>query len=266
MTALQWIVPALVLPCTLAAPPQTERPRPGVVFVVDGIGGLNPLGRWARVALPLAGVPHEVRPFHWTHGVLRPLRDLQDTRHLIERAAALADEVLRVKAEDPDRPIYLIGHSAGAALVLIAAGRLPDATLERVVLLSAAVSPTFDLTGALKATRGEVVSYSSACDWFYLWWGTSQFGTADRTYGPSAGLGGFVPPDGLDEEGRALYARLVQRPWQPQALLECRGGGHTSTTAPWFLARHVAPWLRPAPREPAWRARAGAATVANDDP
>jgi hypothetical protein len=66
----------------------------------------------------------------------------------------------------------------------------------------------------------------------------------DRVYGPAAGLDGFRVPDELDEEGQALYARLVQRPWHWGMLLEGCGGLHHGPTMPLFLARHVAPWLR----------------------
>jgi pimeloyl-ACP methyl ester carboxylesterase len=228
-----------------AAEPAAGPPRPGVVFTVGGISGLSPLGIWAKVALPWSGVPHELHDFEWTHGKGRPLRDLQDIRHLQAKADELATAVRAVKAADPDRPVYLVGHSAGGALSLMAAERLPEGTLERVVLLAPAVSAGYDLRPALRATRGEIVTFNSACDWFFLDWGTSQFGTADRVYGPSAGLNGFQIPEGLCDEDRLLYGRLVQVPWRWDMLLEGRGGNHHSTCMPLFLARHVAPWLGP---------------------
>jgi hypothetical protein len=222
-----------------AAPPPAER---AVVFVVGGIGGLDPLQLWAPVTLPRAGVPHELRVFEWTHGKCRFLRDLQDAQHLQAAADRLADDVREELALG--RPVYLLGQSAGASLVLAAAGRLPPGSLERVVVLSAAVSPTYDLRPALRASRGGVVSFHSTCDLLTLAWGTSQFGTSDRVYGPAAGLDGFRVPADLDAEGQALYARLVQRPWRWGMLLEGCGGGHNGPTLPLFLAHHVAPWLR----------------------
>jgi pimeloyl-ACP methyl ester carboxylesterase len=140
---------ALVFSCRAAncAEPVCDA-KPGVVFVVGGVGGVDPLQSWAQVALPVAGVPHEVRVFEWTHGKFRYLRDLQDTRYLKEKAAELAAQVRVVKAEDASRPVFLIGHSAGAALVLEAAGELPPGTLERIIVLSAAVSPGYDLRPA----------------------------------------------------------------------------------------------------------------------
>jgi pimeloyl-ACP methyl ester carboxylesterase len=219
--------------------------RPGVVFILGGIGGMDPIKLWAKLALPWGGVPHEVRDFDWTHGKGRLLRDLQDIRHLQNKAEELAEAVRAVKAAEPDRPVYFVGHSAGAALALMTAEKFPPGTLERVVLLAPAVSDDYDLRPALRATRGEVVSYNSAYDWFFLDWGTTQFGTADRVYGRSAGLNGFQIPDGLCDEDRLLYGRLVQVPWRWDMLLDGRGGAHHSPCMPLFLARHVAPWLGP---------------------
>jgi pimeloyl-ACP methyl ester carboxylesterase len=223
-----------------------EPPKPGVVFVVGGIGGLDPLQATAPLALPLAGVPHEIRVFEWTHGKARLLRDLQDTRYLLCQGARLAEQVREVLREDPDRPIYLMGHSAGAGVVLAAAEHLPPQSLERIILLSAAVSPGFDLRPALRATRHEIVSFHSRRDRLVLHVGTSLFGTVDRVYGPSAGVAGFTPPDDLDAEGLRMYERVVQVPWRFDMTLECVGaGGHHATCMPLFLARRVAPWLLP---------------------
>lgn len=243
LTTVLWIA---ALPGQLAAPvPPLKTSNSGVVFVVGGIGGMDPLNLWAPFILPRMGVPHELRNFTWTHGKGRLLRDLQDARHLQVKAGELADAVRAVKAEDPNRPVYLLAHSAGAAVSLAAAERLPSRTLERIVLLASAVSPDYDLRPALRATRGEIVAYNSTWDCIYLDWGTSRFGTADRVYGPAAGLEGFRVPAELDDDGQHLYRRLVQVQWRLDHLLQLRGGLHHSTCMPPFLARSVAPWLVP---------------------
>ncbi len=236
---------ALVLGMFVGTARAAERPRPGVVFLVGGVGGIDLMGPAARWAFRCVGVPHDMVPFVWTTGAGRLLRDLQDTRNLTARADELAALICRLKSEDPTRPVYVVGHSGGTGLALAAVERLPGATVERVVLLSAAVSPGYDLRPALRATRGEVVSYHSPLDLFWLGWGTTQFGTIDRVYAPSAGLLGFAEPAGLDEEGRQLYGRLVQVGWEPSRLLANHGGLHVSTILPGFLSRHVAPWLMP---------------------
>jgi hypothetical protein len=122
---------------------------------------------------------------------------------------------------------------------------LPPQTLERIILLSAAVSPSYDLKPALRATRQEIVSFNSELDWFVLGWGTWQFGTADRFYCSSAGKCGFVRPPENDTEGRELYRRLVEIRWTPNMLLRGNNGGHIGSVMPTFLATDVAPWLKP---------------------
>jgi hypothetical protein len=226
------------------SPPPPPAPPPGIVIVVDGIGGVDLLALSAQMALPRAGVPHEIRRFVWSHGLGQMFKDLQDQRHLLSKADELVAQVRQLKAEDPARPVYLIGRSAGTALVLAAAEKLPPATLERIILLAPAVSPTYDLRPALCATRGEIVSFNSTHDQFILNWGTRQFGTADRVYGPSAGLRGFVVPAQLDAADRALYERLVQVPWNPRMLLTGHVGNHMGTGMPVFVGREVAPWLK----------------------
>lgn len=220
-------------------------PRPGVVFVAGGVGGLDFVGPAAQWQLPQAGVPHEVRHFSWTHGFGRYFKDLQDFNYLLAKGTELANEIRKVKEEDPGRPVYLIGKSAGAEVVLAAAERLPPGTLERIILLSAAVAPEHDLRPALRATRREVVSYYSSYDRLVLGWGTSQFGTGDRYYGPSAGLVGFSPPPGLSEADRQLYERLVQVPWQPRMIREGHIGTHLGTSMPGFIREELGPWLNP---------------------
>src|SRR5262249_5495298 len=148
----------------------------------------------------------------------------------------LAAEVLKIKAQDPDRPVFLVGKSGGTGLVLAAAEQLPPQTLERIILLSAAVSPSYDLRPALRATRHEIVSFYSPYDQLVLNWGTSQFGTIDRYYGASAGLRGFVIPTDQSPEDRALYDRLVQVKWNPAMILEGHLGSHIGTSMPAFVA------------------------------
>jgi hypothetical protein len=242
LTAGLYVAAALLWACRGAAT-EPER-KPGVVFILGGVGGWDPLPRSCELALPLAKVPHKLCDFIWTHGWGRLFSDLQDTSHLIEKADELAALILQFKAAEPDRPVYLLAKSGGAGLALLAAERLPPATLERIILLSAAVSPGYDLRPALRATRGEVVSFWSRLDVLILGIGTHLFGTVDRIKGPGAGMMGFRAPADLDDEGRELYRRLVEIHWRPRMLLQGYLGLHSGNSFPLFLACEVAPWLR----------------------
>ena len=239
----------LCLNCCLAAPPPSQELRPmagkrGLVILVGGVGGLDFFINAAEWALPHAGVMHEVQEFDWSHGFGKVFKDLRDTQHCLHKAAELAAYVNWIKARDPERPVYLVGKSGGTGLVLAAAEQLPAMTLERIILLSAAVSPNFDLRPALRATKREIVSFNSSNDRVILGWGTSQFGTIDRVYGPSAGLKNFVVPKNLNEEDQAFYARLVQLHWNPRLIWQGNAGGHLGTSMPIFLEKEVAPWLK----------------------
>jgi hypothetical protein len=235
-----WLGVALAGP---ACAQQPEPVRPGVIVVIGGVGGWDPLPRSAELVFPWAGVPHKVYDFVWTHGWGQMFRDLQDTPHVVRKAGDLAAQILRFKDCHPDRPVYLLAKSGGAGLALLAAEQLPPNTLERIVLLSAAVSPDYDLRGALRATRCEIVSFYSHFDRLILHWGTTHFGTIDRVYGPAAGMLGFrVPPD-LNDEEFALYGRLIQVPWRPSMLLVGYAGMHSCNSLPLFLAGQVVPWM-----------------------
>ncbi len=228
-------------PLSAEEKPPTE--KQGVIFTVGGVGGFDLLGQSAQWAFPRAGLPHEVRDFVWTHGWGQVFKDLQDHRHLTRKATELADQIKRLKEADAHRPVYLVGKSGGSALVLVAAEQLPTDTLERIVLLSAAVSPDYDLTPCLRASKRGIVSFHSRHDRFILGWGTKEFGTADRVYGPAAGLCGFQVPAGLDPEDRALYDRLVQVAWNPAMVRSGHVGTHLGTSLPGFLRKEVAAWL-----------------------
>lgn len=218
---------------------------PGVVFRVGGVGGIGFMGFTTHWALPRAGLPHEIRDFTWTHGKGHMFLDLQDTRHCLVKAHELAVEIRKIKAENPDKPVYVLAHSGGSALALAAAEVLPERSIERIVLLSAAVSPAYDLRPALRATNNGIINFYSRKDHLILGWGTKCFGTMDRYYGPSAGYVGFVVPTNLETDDRLLYSRLVQRPWYPKQILEGNTGGHEGSVMPGFLAKEVVPWLKP---------------------
>jgi hypothetical protein len=245
LTALGLALAASATPPPRGAFQADGQSKPGIVIVVCGIGGLDFVALSSQWALPRAGVRHEIREFRWTHGKGRLLRDLQDTQHCLRKADELAAEVHKIKAQDPERPVYLVGKSGGTGLVLAAAEQLPPQTLERIILLAPAVAPTYDLRPALRATKYEIVSFYSPYDQLVLNWGTRQFGTIDRYYGASAGLHGFTIPPDFSSSDSALYDRLVQVKWNPAMILEGHFGIHIGTSMPAFVAKEVAPWLKP---------------------
>lgn len=226
----------------LLAAPTYAADKPGVVFVVGGAGAMMNLAAPFKWSLRQVNNPLEVRDFHWTHGTGRIVRDIQDTRHLMKKAEELAQQIIDYQATHPDSPIYLVGKSTGAMIVLLASERLPIGSVERIILLSAAVSPGYDLRPALRTARLEIVSFHSPFDIPVLHWGTSIVGTADRYYSTSAGLLGFTVPasttnDNLD------YERLKQIEWSPSKACYGHLGGHAGNSMPLFVLYEVIPFL-----------------------
>jgi hypothetical protein len=140
----------------------------------------------------------------------------------------------------PEVPVYLVGKSGGTGIVVRALEQLPADSVESVVLLSSALSPSYDLSRALRAVRREMVAFSSPLDLFFLAAGTRVFGTIDRVKSVSAGLVGFRMPEGADP---AAYAKLRQIRWHPRLITAAHLGGHLGSDHPRFLRRCVVPLL-----------------------
>src|SRR5262245_44547608 len=130
------LAPLLLLLAGCTALPQRSESRlppdraAGVVLVADGAGGRATCGRaLAEVAEPYA---LHVRSFPWAHWYGPGLADVTDVAHARRQGELLADEVRALIAERPRRPVSLVGYSAGCAVVLAAAERLPPDSLDRV--------------------------------------------------------------------------------------------------------------------------------------
>ena len=119
-------------------------------------------------------------------------------------------------------PLILVGYSGGGGMALLIAEALPrEVILDRLILIGAAMSPTYDLTKVLAKTR-ELVCFYSEQDWFILGLGTRTFGTIDRRHGDSAGRVGFH-----DAQGHLLQApKLRQVPWGSEWRRLGHDGGH----------------------------------------
>jgi hypothetical protein len=232
-----------------AAPPRVECYAPpvaarGVVFVIDGAGGPGNAGRSLSAAVAEAGLPLGVRVFHWGHGWGLGLADVLDVGHSRRQGARLAEEVRRCQAARPDLPVSLVAYSAGTAVALAAAERLPPDSLACVVLLAPAVSAGYDLRPALVRARGGIDVFTSERDRFWLGVGTAVVGTADGRADAAAGRVGFRPPALCPAEA-ALAGRLRQHPWDPCVAWTGHEGGHAGSLRLGYLRAYVLPLLAP---------------------
>jgi pimeloyl-ACP methyl ester carboxylesterase len=225
------------------AKPPDNQSEAGLVVLADGVGGLNLVGTSLRYVLPEAGLAHTLRVVPWGHGFGRWHLDLTNVGNQDAHAQAIAAEVESFRASKPGAPVFLIGKSGGSGVIVRALEALPDESIERAILLAPALSPSYDLSFALRALRTEMVVFWSPLDVFVLGVGTRIFGTIDRRRMVSAGLVGFQRPDSLDDAGKAQYAKLRQVRWHPRMSRTGYMGGHVGLDLPAFLKAYVAPLL-----------------------
>ncbi len=245
--AFPWLL-LLLSGCAGMPAPVVSRASPcaarGIVLVVDGAGGYQNAPRSIAEMTDALHLPLHVRSFDWTHGRGRGVADVVDLGYSRCQAALLAEEISRYRGTFPGMPIYLVGFSAGCAVALQAAERLPPDTLERIVLLAPAVSANYDLRGALASARLGIDVFTSDRDRFWLGVGTGVVGTADGTRDPAAGRVGFRPPVLSPDETR-LAGRLHQHSWDECVAWTGSDGGHADSLRPAFLKAYVFPLLAP---------------------
>ncbi|HEV3162895.1 MAG TPA: alpha/beta hydrolase [Isosphaeraceae bacterium] len=223
--------------------PQADRDGVGLVLVADGVGGLNLLGRSLQYVMPPSGLTHTVRVVTWGHGFGRWHSDLTNVHNHAAQARLMATQVETFHTQHPSLPVFLVGKSGGCGVVLRALKHLPEKAIEAVVLVAPALSPGYDLSGALQAVRREMVVFWSPLDVFVLGAGTRIFGTMDRVRSVSAGLVGFRLPERLDEAGQGQYTKLRQVRWHPRMAQTGYLGGHVGPDSPRFLRNYVVPLL-----------------------
>jgi pimeloyl-ACP methyl ester carboxylesterase len=212
----------------------------GVVIVCDGSGDFRTLSTGMAQAVVEAGAPLYVETFVWSHGYGRYVRDHTDHCNHLAQGYALAQRVLAWRRAYPCLKIYLAGHSAGNAVVLAAAERLPPDTVDRIVLLAPSVSPTYDLRPALASARGGIDAFVSDRDRFVLDFCMRVVGTADGRRGPAAGRVGFRPVVATPADA-ALYTRLRQHTWHPVMSWTGHAGGHYGNNRAGFVGAYVVP-------------------------
>ena len=225
---------------TLGAP---RAPVGAVVFCADGAGGFGGTSTALRENLGERSCVR-VEQFDWSHGKWRMLSDHLHHRNILEQGQRLAREAQCQKVRCPDVPIYFVGHSAGSAVVLVAAESVPPGVIERVVLLAPSVSSTYDLRSALSRSRLGVDAFVSKSDWWILGMGMHLFGTTDGCWTTTSGRVGFQPV-GREPCDAALYAGLHQHAWDPTQASAGHDGGHYGSFEDGFLRASVLPLLAP---------------------
>jgi hypothetical protein len=232
----------------IPAPVESRLPPPqarALVLVIDGAGGYQYMPRAMACVADEDHLPLAVRSYDWTHATGRWLADQVDRTHSYEAGLILAEEVCAYRRQYPGLPIYLMAYSAGSFPLLTAAGRLPPNSIERIILLSPAVSASYDLRPALRCARQGIDVFSNENDRIYLGIGTCVLGTTDGQHEIPAGRRGFRPVV-VQPADAALYAKLRDHPWDPSQAWTGHHGGHAGVEAPGFIRAFIVPLLMPA--------------------
>jgi pimeloyl-ACP methyl ester carboxylesterase len=213
-----------------------------VVYVANSSGDIRTTSAALAQAVEEQRAPLQVETFVWTHGPGRYVSDHVDHANHREQGQVLAGIVAAERQACPGRAVYLVGHSAGAAVVLAAAEALPPDCIERIVLLEPSVSCEYDLRPALRTARRGIDSFSSRRDVVQLGAGVTVAGTADRRWSPAAGRVGFCPACDQPCDG-ALYTKLREHPWDESVEWAGHHGGHFGVNQPEYTRAYILPLL-----------------------
>src|SRR3954464_11484403 len=155
MTALLvWLIP---MPAKAAAK-ETQRPW---LLHLNGIGGQRVCDHPLVSGLSAGGFDADFHIFDWTEGDTGIVALQRHDIHPIEARKA-ADMMIQQFTANPAQPIYLTGHSGGAAILTWALELLPDEIkVESVCMFAPALSPEYDMTKALSHLKGKLYVFSS---------------------------------------------------------------------------------------------------------
>jgi pimeloyl-ACP methyl ester carboxylesterase len=221
---------------------RTVLPPQGVAFVANGAGDTRTVSTSLSRVVAETGTPLQIETVVWSRGSGRYLLDQVDHHNHLAEGGRLAAQVCAYTQAYPNRKVYLVGYSAGCAVVLAAAERLPPDSVERIILLSPAVCTTYDLRPPLRAARGGIDAFYSEEDRLILGVGIAIFGTSDRRCRTAAGRYGFTPIVECPADA-TLYCRLRQHPWDPSMAWSGNDGGHYGSDQVRFVHAYVLPLL-----------------------
>jgi pimeloyl-ACP methyl ester carboxylesterase len=214
----------------------------GVVFVANGAGDFRTVSENLSDVVAGTATPLQIEPFGWSRGYGRYILDQIDHDNHLAQGYRLASQVCAYRRAYPDRRIYLMGHSAGCAVVLAAAEILPPDSVNRIILLAPSVGRTYDLRPALRTARAGIDVFHSNEDRVILGLGMRIFGTTDGNQFSAAGQFGFIPVIACPADA-ALYGKLRQHPWHPVVEWSGHEGGHFGNNQAGFLQAYVLPLL-----------------------
>lgn len=223
-----------------AAPEGNSDARPYLLHL-PGIAGETWADRNLLRGLASGGLDADFRIYDWT-GDDPGIPALLARKRNRTESEKIAELILQVRREAPDRPIFLSAHSGGTGLAVWALENLPDDILiDGVLLMAPAISPQYDLTRALRHVRTQMYVFSSPLDVAILGAGTKVFGTIDGVKCDAAGLVGFTRPESADP---SEYDKLVAKPYDAEWMRLGNIGDHIGPLNRKFAERYLAPLIQ----------------------
>lgn len=205
---------------------------------LPGIAGARGMDRLMLSGLRDGGFTGEIETYDWTEHD-PGLNALMAYQRNQTEAQKIADKLTKKFRADPTLHIVITSHSGGTGLAVWALEKLPpDVKVDRVLLLSSALSPQYDLTKALSHVRGKIYSFFSENDVLVLGAGTKLFGTIDGVRTESAGEVGFIMPPDADFQ---QYQKLVQKPYEKSWMEYGNIGDHIGPMHRAFSMHILAP-------------------------
>ena len=220
---------------------QQDRLEQGYTIVLPGIDGLSVANSNIAQGLADSDLKTAIEVHDWTTGVpvLLPLH-LYTKRTNQQKARQLAGKIVAYQERYPGRPVHLVAQSGGCGVLLWTLESLPtNCKVTSAVMLSAAVSPTYDVRQALQHTEAGIWNYYSPLD-VVLLVGTLVGGNIDGRWMPGAGAVGFWSSS---RESVGDGPRLHQIPFRPEMLLAGNLGGHWGPAKSPFSRDYIAPVL-----------------------
>ena len=214
-----------------------QRLQRGLVMLLPGIDGTTTVSDNIARGMYLGGVEKAVEVYDWrSFPGWNPLH-LATYKSNLRHAGRIAGRILEYKEAYPDRPVHLVGHSAGAGMSLFVLQELADiCSVDSVVLLAAAISRRYDVQAVAENTKRGVWNFSSKVDIAADVVGTTVFGNMDRKHGWSAGAMGFK----LDAAD-LTDTKVHEVPYRVGMAKHWNFGGHFGCTNVSFVSRYVAP-------------------------
>ena len=219
-----------------------ERAQYGITFYCPGVGNVDLGDQGLRDGLEQSGYRGQVARVTWSVS-FNPAID-QTVRiiawHGGKRLAHYIQEYVELY---PDRPINLVGLSAGTGVTVWALEALePGCQVDNVVLIASSLGRDYDIRPAMQHVRGRLYNYYSSGD-AVLAGPMKILGSIDgKFFEDAVGLVGIqVPPE--------LADRVENIKWSPEFERYGYAGGHTDATNPQFVHWSIAPKLMAPPAE-----------------